>query len=181
MPGSGAQPSEYKYCQDLNGNNDPCCPMGGLYEWANLMTGLPGCNGIDGSSSACSTPVQGLCPSGWHVPSHYEWTLMENNISSNPGIFPYDETTNNLYIGTDENLKLISTSWGGNNSSGFNALPGGASLDNHLYSGNSATFWTSTLGNGGAWNHGVNNGVNIGVLRVIYTTFYGFSVRCVHD
>ena len=100
IPSSGAQPPGYKYCQNLTGINDATCPLGGLYEWANMMNGSVSCNG-DATCPPCTTPVKGLCPTGWHIPSHYEWTLLEKNVGSNPGAFPYDITTNAVWLGTN--------------------------------------------------------------------------------
>ena len=79
------QLSGEKFCQNTtgsgSGNNNSSCPMGGLYEWANMMnisstyastyaTPTPisytqeTCNPCSGSSG-----VQGLCPNGWHIPT----------------------------------------------------------------------------------------------------------------
>src|SRR3990172_4116352 len=131
VPVTSPQVSGTKFCQNLGGVNDATCPMGGLYEWANLMQGSATCNGTGAPpNDECVTPVQGLCPAGWHIPSHYEWTTLEKNAGSNPGAFPYDITTNGS-LGTDEggNLKQTgTTNWtspntGATNSGGFTALP----------------------------------------------------------
>ena len=60
--------------------------------------------------------VQGLCPNGWHVPSHYEWILLAQTVCAQSPAgsncttdFPYDETTQG-YLGTTEGAKLKSTS-----------------------------------------------------------------------
>jgi uncharacterized protein (TIGR02145 family) len=149
----GCQPSGYKYCQNFFGVNDGTCPMGGLYEWANMMNGSASCDGTGAGQPGCFPNVQGLCPNGWHVPSHYEWILLAQTVCAQSPAgsncttdFPYDETTQG-YLGTTEGAKLksTSTSWaqyngmyccdracddatttsGTCNSSGFTALPGG--------------------------------------------------------
>lgn len=48
-----------------------------LYSWGAVMNGA-------GSSSNNPSGIQGICPSGWHVPSNAEWCEMENYIE--PGI-----------------------------------------------------------------------------------------------
>jgi uncharacterized protein (TIGR02145 family) len=185
------QQTGYKFCQDLTGNNNYCCPMGGLYEWANMMNGSGSCNGTDGSNPACYTPVQGLCPTGWHVPTHYEWTLLEKNVGSNPDAFPYDETTTNVYLGTDEGANVMEAGTNhwvsgniGTNTSRFTALGNGSALNGSLYSvGTSTTWWTATEwkdDTSAAWNRGVEY-FNPGILRYTYTKAYGFAVRCVKD
>ena len=40
---------------------------GVLYNWPAAMDG-------DTSSTANPSGVQGICPTGWHLPSHEEWT-----------------------------------------------------------------------------------------------------------
>lgn len=51
-----------KYCYD--DNEDICSKYGGLYQWWEVMQYSKG--------------AQGLCPTGWHIPSESEWkTLIE--------------------------------------------------------------------------------------------------------
>jgi uncharacterized protein (TIGR02145 family) len=178
-----------KFCMDVNGQADPTCPMGGLYEWGNLLQGTTGCNGTGPPpNDDCSTPIQGLCPNGWHIPSHYEWSTLENNSGSNPGAFPYNTTTVNL-LGTDEggNLKQNCTDywWDPNqsatNSTGFSGLPGGDTW-NGVYEdfGQSAYFWTSTASFFFSWVHALNYSLAV-TGRSAYAVESGFSCRCVKD
>jgi uncharacterized protein (TIGR02145 family) len=180
---SGTQAAGTKYCQsgtDCGGSNDPSCPLGGLYEWNNMMNGFPICNGTGAGQPGCNTPVQGLCPNGWHVPSHYEWTLLEKNVGSCPACFPYDESaTGQLGVNEGDNLKT-STGWivnTGTNSSGFTAKPDGQSQPGDFsYSLCYGYWWTSS-----------------GWARVIYYQFStvarynwtggpgGLSVRCLKN
>ena len=154
--GAGTQ----KYCYLNNSLN--CNKYGGFYEWAELMTGSSGCNGI-AACPPCNSAVQGICPEGWHIPSHYEWTLLEKNVGSTPGALPYDETTIGS-LGTNEgdNLKTT-TGWmvnSGTNSSGFSALGIGVTfggsffyqLSNGLM--DNGFWWTSTeFDSSNAWYH----------------------------
>ena len=51
-----------KYCyNDLDSN---CNIFGGLYQWNELMQYVT----IEGA--------QGLCPTGWHLPTHAEWSIL---------------------------------------------------------------------------------------------------------
>ena len=179
-----------KFCQNLSGVNDATCPMGGLYEWANIMNGSASCNGTGAPpNDKCPTNVQGLCPAGWHIPSHYEWTTLEKNVGTNPGAFPYDVTTTG-WLGTDEggNLKQTgTTNWispntGATNSSGFTALPGGNSWAGSFNNaGNNGYWWSSTGASGTtAWYRKLTYN-NAQVLRYNLGKAYGFSCRCVKD
>jgi uncharacterized protein (TIGR02145 family) len=179
-----------KFCQNLSGVNDASCPFGGLYEWTNMMSGSATCNGTGAPpNDKCPTNVQGLCPAGWHVPSHYEWTTLEKNVGTNPGAFPYDITTTGVWLGTDEggNLKQTgTTNWttpntGATNSSGFLALPGGYSGGGSFYYvGNYGYWWSATESGGNAWYRDLGY-TEARVYRNPSSKAYGFSVRCVKD
>lgn len=63
----------YRYYPDNNSSNVPS--YGYLYNWKAVM---------GNSSSSWTNPsgVQGICPTGWHVPSDAEWTQLTNYVSS---------------------------------------------------------------------------------------------------
>lgn len=42
-------------------------------------------NQSEGDANGPSIPVQGICPSGWHIPSDSEWNKLEEEIYNNPG------------------------------------------------------------------------------------------------
>ena len=178
-----------KFCQNLYGVNDNTCPFGGLYEWANMMNGSATCNGTGGPpNDKCPTNVQGLCPAGWHVPSHYEWTTLEKNVGTDPGAFPYDVSAPG-FRGTDEggNLKQTgTTNWttpntGATNSSGFLALPGGY-FDGGSFNdvGDNGYWWSATGSGVSAWARYLHY-TEARVSRNQLYKGYGFSVRCVKD
>ncbi len=183
------QVSGTKFCMDINGQADTNCPMGGLYEWANLMQGGAPCNGSGAPpDDACSTPVKGLCPNGWHIPSHYEWTTLERNSGSSPTAFPYNTSTISL-LGVDEggNLKATCTNYwwapnaGATNTTGFSGLPGGDTWNGVFEDyGQSAYFWTSTETLFMSWVHALNYSLTL-VGRSSYAVESGFSCRCVKD
>lgn len=189
VPITTPQVSGTKFCMDVNGQADPGCPMGGLYEWANLMQGASPCNGSGAPpNDRCNNPVKGLCPNGWHIPSHYEWTTLERNAGTNPGAFPYNTSTYSL-LGTDEggNLKMSCTNYwwspnaGATNKTGFSALPGGDTWNGVFEDfGQSAYFWTSTETFFSSWVHALNYSLTV-VGRSSYAVESGFSCRCVKD
>jgi uncharacterized protein (TIGR02145 family) len=141
---------------------------GALYTWAAAMNG-------SASSTANPSSIQGVCPTGWHLPSDAEWTQL---------------TT---YLGGESvaggKLKETGTShWespnsGATNETCFTALPGGF----RFYDGASAgigsdgDWWTATeLYTNNAWPR--NMGFSIISVRSYYSNKdYGFSVRCVKD
>ena len=93
-----------KYCYENLISN--CHTYGGLYFWGEAIDGVNadntgalalGCNGTGpgaGFNPACSTPVQGICPAGWHVPSFFEWILLFQNAGDNPKDYAYNQNVN---------------------------------------------------------------------------------------
>jgi uncharacterized protein (TIGR02145 family) len=114
---------------------------------------------------------RGLCPSGFHVPSDGEWTVLENALGGSS------------VAGTA--LKAASPVWNGTNSSGFSALPGGfrdAGNGGFSGQGNYGYWWSSSPYGAGAWfrylfsgSSNVTRGSTFSSMRL------GFSVRCVRD
>ncbi|KUG25952.1 sclb protein [hydrocarbon metagenome] len=56
-----------KYCYDDNENN--CDEYGGLYQWDEMM------------QYTTTEGTQGICPTGWHIPSSTELTTLTNSVS----------------------------------------------------------------------------------------------------
>ena len=153
---------------------------GVLYNWSAAMAGAS-------SSSANPSGVQGICPSGWHLPSDGEWKQLEQYI----GIRYYpneDDTRNEGWRGYDKLLKSTS-GWeddaNGTDNFGFKALPGGYRNNygsfNNINSG--AKFWTSREANNDqdAWSRSLDY-IWKGIDRTDYShKDYGFSVRCIKD
>ncbi len=116
------------------------------------------------------TAAQKICPFGWHLPSREEWFELITLL--NPGSGPSMRTTS----GWEDN-------GGGNNSSGFSALPAGILSENGKFTGinSSAYFQTSTNKNAAksyyvallsGWNSAWSQS---GYMRTAY------SVRCIRD
>jgi len=58
---------------------DSCAKYGRLYQWASAM-GLSATYNSSSVSGVISTPQQGVCPAGWHIPTNAEWTTLENTV-----------------------------------------------------------------------------------------------------
>jgi len=108
------------------------------------------------------------CPSGWHLPSDAEWTTL----------------TDYLDMLTGKKMKSIagwSENGNGDNSSGFNALPGGGcSLGSFDGVGIGAAFWSSTEKGIAVWVRVLNTDSN-DLYRLLTAQFDGWSVRCIKD
>jgi len=152
---------------------------GALYTWPAAM------NSVD-SSNIENNAVQGVCPSGWHLPGNAEWIQLEVQLGMSE-LLAKDEG----WHGWDEGgmLKEPGTSlWVepnlfATNSSGFSAIPGGFRDTLGIYrSGGSYTaFWSSTGGDDEvAWLMGLHAGRGE-ILREKYPVKDGYSVRCIKN
>jgi len=155
---------------------------GVLYNWPAAMNGAT-------SSNSVPSLVQGICPDGWHLPSHTEWTVLTSYLSTSG--FGFEGS------GDDIGKSLASiTGWASssirgavgnnqltNNSSGFMALPGGYRDSDGSFTdlGNRAYFWsTSAVEASYAWVRGLLYGYD-GVLQNYYVKNCGFSIRCIKN
>jgi len=139
------------------------------------------CNGTGTPpNDKCTSPVQGICPPGWHIPSHYELTTLERAVCDSSTCttdFPYDTTTTG-WRGTNEGTKL---KVGGG--SGFEGLLGGSrNTDSSFYNlSSNGNFWSSSQSSSAdAWRRLLHSG-NTTVYRNHFSKAYGFSVRCLKD
>jgi uncharacterized protein (TIGR02145 family) len=116
---------------------------------------------------------RGLCPTGWHVPSDEEWTVLENHLGGS----------------TVEGAALKSSTsdspaWNGDNSSGFSALPGGHRdylFGNFVNQGDYGLWWSSSPNGSSAWYRTLNSQLSNVYRGSSYGARSGFSVRCVRD
>jgi uncharacterized protein (TIGR02145 family) len=136
---------------------------GVLYNWPAVMT-------------------EGICPSGWHIPSDGEWQTMEISLGMSE-----EEAASTWWRGSPVGDYLKSTyGWNnngnGSNSSGFSGLPGRhRSSSGGFNTYDSAGFWWSSTGSGSnSWMRHLNN-VQAYVYRNNYDRNNGFSARCVRD
>ena len=166
-------PTYESYCYD----NEPvgCQAYGRLYLWSAAMDSA-GVLKNDGKGKGCGYgakcgvqgPVQGICPTGWHLPSKDEFETLLSNVGADGG-----ERSNNLR----------STGWkNGADRYGFSALPAG-----YYYSyrkkfndlGYGTDFWTST-------EHNSDYAYTLDILddRALVNyggKNFGYSVRCLQD
>jgi uncharacterized protein (TIGR02145 family) len=158
-----------KYCYDDNPAN--CEEYGGLYLWDEMM------------QYTTTQGVQGICPSGWHLPSDEEWTILTDFLGGQ-----WDAGGKMKEVGT--------THWnppntGATNQSGFTGLPGGQSYteDNFTSLGYLGSFWSSSEHPS---SHALNFKTNMALYirlhydndNVSFTWGYkdsGYSGRCVLD
>jgi uncharacterized protein (TIGR02145 family) len=130
---------------------------GALYNWFSVETG-------------------NLCPTGWHVPTDAEWTVLTDFLGGEiVAGGPLKET------GT---AHWNSPNTGATNSSGFTALPGGFryySSGSFYYIGYYGYWWSSSAtSTTSAWYRGLYSSYS-NVSRYYNYKKSGWSVRCVRD
>ncbi|MBI4646237.1 MAG: fibrobacter succinogenes major paralogous domain-containing protein [Bacteroidia bacterium] len=139
-----------------------------LYTWAAVMNEAL-------SSNTNPSGVQGVCPTGWHVPGDVEWEQLVQYLGSNiAGGRLKEEGT----------LHWNSPNSDATNLSGFTALPGGYRLysdGTFSDSGNYGYWWSATeYSSTNAWIRNLDYS-NATVYRGGSAKEYGFSVRCLKD
>ena len=168
----------YRYAPDGNSGNVPV--YGYWYNWSAVMHGST-------ASNAVPSGVQGVCPSGWHVPSYAEFWTLVNYVGSQS---QYACDGDSSFVG-----KALASSamWGhlgdacspgydhpSNNATGFTALPAGYRCVGNSYMGSQA-FFCHTGSSSGCFNVSAwIPQVRFTILSILSSAYAG-SVRCVLD
>ena len=135
---------------------------GVLYNWPAVMT-------------------EGICPSGWHIPTDEEWQTMEMALGMSAS-----EASGIGSRGSDEGDQMKSTSgWDnegdGSNSSNFTGLPGGYRYSGGFYFNGSVGYWWSASESGSnSWRRKLYNNSDE-IYRDNSNRNLSFSARCVRD
>jgi uncharacterized protein (TIGR02145 family) len=144
------------------GNEALAATYGRLYSWDVAMNG------------STQEKAQGLCPTGWHIPSDEEWKILEINL----GMTRAEADLTNIWRGDGVGTKL-----GKGGESGYEALYAGRRTSGGSYS----LFdwyeyvWTSTEYGSNAWRRCLDkNQTTVGRWNTFPKT-YGFSVRCIKN
>jgi uncharacterized protein (TIGR02145 family) len=154
----------YKY------STDSCTKYGRLYTWAEVMNGAS-------TSSTNPSGVQGICPTGWHVPSDSEWAKMQTFVDPTTAVdAKLLKSTSGWWVPNRE------ASGNGTDVFGFRGLPGGCGSD-AFYDASKYGFWWSTTESSislYAWYRGMGY-VDDNMLRYDITKKDRYSLRCVRD
>ncbi len=173
--GSEDAAGSYYYVYGYNGTNVADAKAtanyttyGVLYNWTAAM---------DGEASSTTNPsgIQGVCPTGWHLPSDAEWTELTDYLGGTTGAGGKLKETGTTH--------WASPNTGATNETGFTALPGGGRYDFGAFTnvGYFGHWWSATEYDADhAWRR-----------RVYYDGSHvdgngnykesGFSVRCLRD
>ena len=174
-------------------DSENCAKYGRLYTWAATMdsvgewsTNGKGCGygkTCSVASAGSATLVRGICPKGWHLPSHDEWKALIVAVDGSITEYTSSNTAGYKLKSTSGWEKYEGSSGNGGDVFGFSALPAGDMLSSgyYYYEGDDAYFWSSTEGGSnfayymGLRYKDVNANLDDG------NKYYGFSVRCLKD
>ena len=165
-----------------NNNSSNKATYGLLYNWKAVMRDYI-------SSATNPSGVQGICPTGWHVPSDAEWTQLTDYVS-NQTQYQCESNSRNIakalasttgWFSSSESC-VVGNNQSANNATGFSALPAGHYHDGTCYDfGYSAIFWSTTEHNDNL-THGIAllyHAANFNFIGI--TGNSSFSVRCLRD
>ncbi|MEY5049816.1 MAG: hypothetical protein RLZZ175_3175 [Bacteroidota bacterium] len=149
-------------------NGGPYINEGRLYNWYAAMNG------------ATTERAQGICPTGWHIPSNCEWMYLENTL----GMTTADQqfTGSGYRNSGDVGYDLSSAVSGGTNNSGFSGLLGGYRNENGTwYRTLTGHWWLSSASGTNALRTKLETGIRGVDKNYNEKGEYGFSVRCLKD
>jgi uncharacterized protein (TIGR02145 family) len=138
-----------------------------LYQWSAAM------------NNSTTERAQGICPSGWHIPSDCEWMYLENTLGMS--------TTNQQAAGWrtsgDVDYDLSSAVLSGTNNSGFTGLLAGLRNTNGTFLDRTSYgyWWSSSATGATSASRRLLNTGRRGVHRFSVNKAGGFSVRCLKD
>lgn len=116
-----------------------------------------------------------ICPVGWHIPTHEEWTILENLLGGWEIAGGHMKETGTLHWKSPNNEAT--------NSTGFTGLPGGMrGLESTFeYIGENGLWWTSTQMNAlSAWSRYQWNLQGVSDANPVPKNL-GLSIRCIKD
>ena len=141
--------------------SEPAANEGLLYQWSAAM------------NAATAERAQGVCPTGWHIPSDCEWMFLENSLGM---------TTSDQVLTGDRASGSVGTKLKSGGMSGFGGLFTGYGYyaPSFVNRGDLSHFWSSSS----SGSYGISRLVYSGgafVSRRALVKAYSFAVRCLKD
>jgi uncharacterized protein (TIGR02145 family) len=156
-----------KYCYNNNPAN--CTTYGGLYEWAEAVQYQNGTTNALSPNPAFYGHVQGICPSGWHIPDTSEFSTLASTVN-------YDGNS----------LKAVGQgaySGAGTDLSGFSSLLAGTRFSDGSFANLGLYNYIMSSTEGNALNiYYVDLGTDSNFIYVgLNSKRYGRTIRCIKD
>jgi uncharacterized protein (TIGR02145 family) len=155
-----------KYC--YNDDSANCTIYGGLYEWAEAVQYQNGTTDTTYPHPTIKGNVQGICPTGWHVPADSEFTILSSTLSGD------GNAVKAVGQGTPPGA--------GTNTSGFSALLAGTRYNGNFYAlATVAYIWSSTAPDSITAYYMRLYYIEGGIYDYAVTKKQGNNVRCLKD
>lgn len=116
-----------------------------------------------------------ICPSGWHIPSDADWTILVNYLGG--------ESVAGGKLKETGTTHWLSPNTGATNETGFTALPAGTRNSSGSFSNafNHGYWWSTTEKDASnSWDRNLNYN-HIDIYRNYDPKTTGFSIRCIKD
>ena len=161
-----------------NENNEKCKEYGRLYTWMAAIDSVALAMDKNhpqncGNGTICEIhgDVQGVCPTGWHLPSKSEWELLIDRAIDSKSL----KSQMGWLYGQE-----------GNDDYGFSALPGGVLYRSIGFQedGSMTSFWSSSEGDGNVVSKSLANRIYMHDYTLVLSgeqKIHGFSIRCIKD
>ncbi|MBK7173295.1 MAG: T9SS type A sorting domain-containing protein [Bacteroidales bacterium] len=123
-----------------------------------------------------------ICPTGWHMPRDYDWTILSTYLGANAG----GKMKSTRTAPNDPQPRWEAPNTDATNESGFSGLPGGSRDDfiaTFYLNGHYGNWWSKTEDSGNtldAWSRNLYHEHGI-LSKDDNGKSYGFSVRCLRD
>lgn len=167
------------YVYQYSGTSVDDAKATGNYETYGVLYNWPAA--IAGSSSSGANPsgVQGVCPTGWHLPSEAEWMELHGYLEEDVG-GKLKETGNSF---TQPRGLWHYPNTGATNETGFSARPGGRRNPNSafIHMGENGYWWSATESSANFVNSYSTGYFNSHLSPHGLRKDLALSVRCVKD
>lgn len=188
-----------------HGNDEKCCDViGRYYTWAAAIDSVALANDPDNpqtcgymelcellvkksGSDASDKKVQGICPSGWHLPSEADWMTLLETVGGPDYIMSSIRQAVSRALRSRSGWKYGRN---GDDKYGFSILPAGERGSVFSGEGSSAGFWTasdvdwsgqSQIGGGAIAAYGVFVDHLEFEVESSFSKDNGYSIRCLKD
>ncbi|MFZ4632560.1 MAG: FISUMP domain-containing protein, partial [Patescibacteria group bacterium] len=145
----GTQTAGQKYCYDDSSDN--CNTYGGLYLWNVAMNG------------STSEKAQGICPSGWHVPSQGDFNVLRNTVGDSHVYSTLYTPLGGWSISNDDEKN---SEWLGESAFLLSSTVNGMPIGLQISPNNNASVQANTFG------QTTDTGMSVRCLRDDWTTHY---------
>ncbi|MCF8380150.1 MAG: hypothetical protein K9H49_11270 [Bacteroidales bacterium] len=173
----GSETKTYYYVFDYQGTNVSEAKLTRNYQTYGVLYNWPAAMNSEASSTSNPSGVQGVCPTGWHLPSDAEWTELTDFLGG--------ESVAGGKLKETGTAHWFTPNEGVTNETDFSALPGGYRYIYGIsYSINQQGFWWSaSKGNpDDAWTRYLGTEESSSaIFKDVFNKSAGFSVRCIKD